>query len=122
MSTLQQKLMCVGCDTKLKKSVGRKKLVSDELVSDASSRCLKRRIYRNNSDATFDDLTFEVKVKLKKAISEAEYSKIRIQRTVATHKYCCICFSMKNSTVIPQDIFIPPGNRGSTTHSKKSNI
>ena len=44
MSTLQQKLMCVGCDTKLKKIIGRKKLISDEVETNAFSRCLKRRI------------------------------------------------------------------------------
>ena len=161
MSALKHKLMCLGCDTKLNKSVDRKKLVSDEVESNAFSPCLKRRIavdyilcnkcrlfiYRNNSDkdsdcetepdlspsdATSDDLTFEVKVKSKEALSETEYFEIPIQRTVATHKYCCICFSMKNSTVIPEDgriqsyikknIFIPPGNRCCTTNILKNRI
>ena len=44
MSTLQQKLMSVGCDNKLERSVGRKKLVSVEVEANAFSRCLKRRI------------------------------------------------------------------------------
>ena len=105
--------------------------------------------YNNNSDkysdcesetdlspsgATSDDSAFEVKVKLKEAVSEAEYFEIPIQRTVATHKYCCICFSMENLTVIPEEVriqsyikmkmFIPPGNRCCTynSYSKKSNI
>ena len=89
MSTLQQNPMCVGCDSKLEKSVGRKKLVSDEVEANAFSRCLKKRIavddipfnkcrlsiYRNNSGkdsdcetktdlspshATSDEPTFEV--------------------------------------------------------------
>ena len=60
--------MYVGCETELKKSVGRKKLVSDEVEANAFSRCLKRRIavndilcnkcrlsiYRNNSDKDSD--------------------------------------------------------------------
>ena len=99
--------MCVGCDTKLKKSVGRKKLVSDEVVTNAFSRCLRRiavddilcnkcwlSIYRNNSDkdsdcetetnlspshATSNDLTFEVKVKSKEAFSETD-----VDNTLAT--------------------------------------
>ena len=68
MSTLQQKCMCVGCDTEFKRSVDRKKLVSDEVEANAFTRCLKRRIavddilcnkcqlpiYRNNSDKDSD--------------------------------------------------------------------
>ena len=108
------KLTCVGCDTKLKRSVGRKKLVSEEIEANAFSRFLKRRIavddilcnkcrlsiYRNNSDkdsdcesetdlspsdTTSDDPTFEVKVKSKEPVSETEYFEIPIQRTDATH-------------------------------------
>ena len=77
-------------------------------------------------------LAFEVKVKSKEAISETEYFEIPIQRTVATHKYCCICFSMKNLTLIPEEariqsyikkkIFIPPRNRCCTTHILKNRI
>ena len=132
-----------------------KKLVSDEVEANAFSRCLERRIavddilcnkcrlsiYRNNSnkdsdcetgtdlspsDASSDDPTFEVMVKSKEAVSETEYFEILIQRIVATHKYCCIGFSMKNLTVIPEEarirsyikkkIFIPPENRCCTTH------
>ena len=96
MSTLQQKIVCVGCNTKLKKSVDRKKLLSDDVEANASFRCLKRRmavadilcnksrlsIYRNNSDKDSDreteiDLSpsnatpsFEVKVKSKEAVFE----------------------------------------------------
>ena len=44
MTTLQPKLMCGGCDIKLKKSVGRKKLVSDEVEVNVFSHCLKRGI------------------------------------------------------------------------------
>ena len=125
--------MYIACDTKLKKSVGRKKLVSDEVKANAFSHCLKRRIavndilcnefrlsiYRNNfdkdsdcepetdlspSDATSYYPTFEVKVKSKEAVSETEYFEIPMQRKVATHKYCCVCFSMKKLTVIPEEM------------------
>ena len=79
---------------------------------------LKKIIFRNNSDkdsdcetetdlfpsdVTSDDPTFEVNVKSKGAVSEAQYCEIPIQRTVATHKYCCICFSLKNLTIIPEE-------------------
>ena len=67
MTTLQPKLMCGGCDIKLKKSVGRKKLVSDEVEVNVFSHCLKRgigvddilcnefwlSIYKNNSDEDY---------------------------------------------------------------------
>ena len=86
--------------------------------SDKDSDCETERDL-SPSDATSDDPTFEVKVKSKKAVSESEYFDIPIQRTVATHKYCCIYFSIKNLTVIPEEtriqsyikkkIFIPPG-------------
>ena len=107
MSTLQQKLMCVSFNAKLKKIVARKKLVSDDVEVNAFSRCLKRRIivddilcnkcrlsiYRDNSDkdsdfetktdlspfdATSDDPKFEAKVKSKEAVSETEYFEISI--------------------------------------------
>ena len=98
MPALQQKLMFLGCNTELEKSVGRKKLVSEEVEKNAFFRCLNRRIavddilcnkcrlsiYKNNSakdsdcetetdffpsDATYDDPTFKVKVKSKEAVS-----------------------------------------------------
>ena len=66
------------------------------------------------------------------AVFETEYFEISIQKTVVTHKYCCICFSIKNLTLIPEEariqsyikkkISIPPGKRCCTTHILKNRI
>ena len=55
-----------------------------------------------------------------------------MQRTVAIHKYCCLCLSSNNMTIIPAEvrtqcyinkkIFIPPGNRCCKTHLIKNRI
>ena len=124
--------------------VGRNKLVRMTVDDILCNEC-RLSIYRNNfdkhsdcgtemdlspSDTTSDDPIFEVKIKSKEAVSEVEYFEIPIQRTVATHKYCCICFSIKNSTVILEEariqsyikkkIFIPSGNRCCITHILKN--
>ena len=70
--------------------------------SDKNSDC-ETVSDRSPSDATSDDPTFEVKVKSKEAVSKTEYFEIPIQRVVAIHKYFCICFSMKNLTIIPEE-------------------
>lgn len=36
-------------------------------------------------------------------ISDVERIQFPIERTVATHKYYCLCFSTTNSTTIPQE-------------------
>ena len=61
---------------------------------------------------------------------EVERIEIPIQRTVATHKYCCICFSTKNLTTVSEDarnqcyikkkIYIPVGNRCCKNHIIKT--
>ncbi|XP_036143574.1 uncharacterized protein LOC118645866 isoform X2 [Monomorium pharaonis] len=63
---------------------------------------------------------------------EVEYIEIPIQRTLSTHKYCCICSSKINLTVIPEEarmqsyikkkIYIPVGNRCCTNHLIKNRI
>jgi hypothetical protein len=132
MSTpLKVHLQCAGCDITLNRN-GRKKLVRNGEEANSFSRCLKRTISindvlchkcrlsiykkvfeKNDSELEIDthlssskltsDPTFEVKLKSKEATLDAEYIEIPIQRTVSTHKYCCICASTKNLTVIPEE-------------------
>lgn len=57
---------------------------------------------------------------------------MHIQRTVATHKYCCICSATKNIIVIPEEarmqsytkkkIYILAGNRCCRSHLIKNRI
>ena len=44
------------------------------------------------ADSIFDP-SFAIKVKVNEATPEIEYIEIPFQRTVPTHKYCCICHS-----------------------------
>ncbi|XP_011873641.1 PREDICTED: uncharacterized protein LOC105565230, partial [Vollenhovia emeryi] len=153
---------CAGCDKSLKKIRGKKKLIRHEdeantfahllqqniIVNDIICSKCRLSIYRKQKpeidptletendlpsfESTSDDPTFEVQLKSKEAISEIEYVEIPIQRTVATHKYCCICFSIQNLTVIPDEaqmqsymkkkIYIPAGNRCCRTHVIKNRI
>lgn len=161
MSTLKNKVICAGCDIFLRKSMGKKKLIKNEVEANTFSCSLKRviaiddmlcnkcrlSIYRWNYDkkpdyrteavlsspkSTSADPLFETKIKLKEAVSETEYIEILMQRTVATHKYCCICSSTKNITVVPEEarmqsyikkkIFIPAGNRCCKSHIIKNRI
>ena len=56
--------------------------------------------------------------------------RIQIQRTVATHKYCCVFYEAQNLTVVPKQariqsyvkkrIYIPEGNRCCRAHLIKS--
>ena len=55
-----------------------------------------------SSESTSKEPTFTVQIKGKEAISELEGIGIPIQRTVATHKYCCICFSTKVKSRLSQ--------------------
>lgn len=83
-------------------------------------------------ESTSNDPTFEVKLKSIQADSEIEYVEIPMQRSVATHKCCCFCFSSNNIIVIPAEartqcyikkkIFIPAGNRCCKTHLIKNRI
>ena len=61
-----------------------------------------------------------------------ERIQLPIQRTVATHKYCCLCFSTSNLTTIPEEaraqsyvkkkIYIPQRNRCCRAHIIKNRI
>jgi len=159
MSTkLNVHLQCAGCDIALNKN-GRKKLVLNGEEANSFSSCLKRTISVNDilchrcrlsiyrkkesendselerdlpsSESTSDPI-FEVQLQPKEAMPEVEYIEIPIQRTVSTHKYCCICSSTNNLTVIPEEarmqsyikkkIYIPVGNRCCRSHVIKNRI
>ena len=151
MALSLNKLMCGGCDVILRKTRGIKMLMNNADEAKAFSSCLKRvivvcdilcfkcrlTVYReDNADknlecetetglsafgSTSNDPTFELKLKSNQADSEIEYVEIAMQGSVATHKYCCFCFSSNNITVIPAEVctqcyikkknFIPLGNR-----------
>lgn len=148
-TTLTVHLKCADCDKFLNKVKGKKKMIHNENEANAFARLFQRNIIVNdilcnkcrlsiyskskkNSkseierdlppfELTSDDPTYEVQFKSKKSISEVEYVEMHIQRTVATHKYCCICSATKNIIVIPEEarmqsytkkkIYIPAGNR-----------
>ena len=72
------------------------------------------------------------KLKSNHAHSEIEFVEIPMQRSFATYKYCCFCFSSNNIIAIPAEartqcyikkkIFISPGNRCCKTHLVKNRI
>lgn len=160
MSTLTTHLKCTGCDMLLRKIKGKKKLIRNEDEANVFGRSLQRTIIINDIicnkcrlsiykkqkpkkeseseietdlqsfESTSDDPTFEVQFKSKE--TEIEYVEIPIQRTVATHKYCCICSATENLMVIPEEarmqsyikkkIYISVGNRCCRTHIIKNRI
>lgn len=158
-TTLTVHLKCAGCDKFLNKVKGKKKMIHNENEANAFARLFQRNIIVNdilcnkcrlsiyskskkNSkseierdlppfELTSDDPTYEVQFKSKN-ISEVEYVEMHIQRTVATHKYCCICSATKNIIVIPEEarmqsytkkkIYIPAGNRCCRSHLIKNRI
>ena len=77
------------------------------------------------SESSDKDPEFEASIKSK--VSEGvEHIRIQIQRTVATHKYCCVCYKAQYLTVVPKQartpcyikkrIYIPEGNRCCRAH------
>lgn len=147
-------LKYAGCDTFLKKTTDKKKIVKNvNKANDFSSSlqriiivndilCKKCRlfIYKKKNpekdaeseterdppiESDTDDPIFEIEFKPKKT-TEVECIEILIQRTVATHKYCCICLLLNNLTTIPEEvqisayikkkIYIPCGNRCCKSH------
>lgn len=131
MAPSLNKLTCAGCDVILRKTRGKKKLMNTTDEAKAFSSCLKRvivvgdilcckcrlTVYREDNcdknldcetetdlsafESTSNDPTFEVKLKSNQADSEIEYVEILMQRSIATHKCCCFCFSSNNITIIP---------------------
>lgn len=74
----------------------------------------------------FSDDIFVRQIKQKQAGNNVEYVTLQILRTVATHKYCCVCNGNKDLIVVPlkarmqsytkRKIFIPKGNRCCKKH------
>ena len=71
------------------------------------------------------DPEFEARIKYK--VSEGvEHIRIQIQRTVTTHKYCCVCYEAQDSKIVPKQgrmqsyakkrIYIPESNRCCRAH------
>lgn len=124
--------------------LGRKLIVNSILCSKCRIIIYRKRESVENTDSadeavrllesTSQDPTFKVTLKLNNPNNESENELIDIdmQRTVATHKYCCLCSSVKNLTVIPEEarmqcyikkkIFIPVGNRCCITHLIRNRI
>ena len=80
----------------------------------------------NNEQLTSDDPTVNIRFKPKVDKSNYERIEVRIQRTISTHKYYCVCSSKNAITVVPEDarmqafikkkICIPAGNRCCRNH------
>lgn len=159
---LQKKLRCDGCDKIFRKIKGKKKLINNEYEAKEYSTCLGRTLIVNNIlcgkcrltiyrekesvenidsaseadvlESTSPDPNFEVVLQLNNTGNEFENELINIdmQRTVAMHKYCCLCSSANNITIIPEEawmqcyikkkIFIPNGNRCCKTHLIRNRI
>ena len=52
----------------------------------------------NFSESSDKDPEFEARIKSK--VSEGvEHIRIQIQRTLSTHKYCCVCYEAQDLTV-----------------------
>lgn len=123
-------MKCAGCNTFLKKIKGKKKIVKNVNEANNFSSSLQRiiivndilcnkcrlSIYKNknlgkdaeseterDSPSDTDDPTFEIQFRPEETITEIECIEIPIQRTVATHKYCCICSLSDNLTIIPEE-------------------
>lgn len=63
---------------------------------------------------------------------ELEFVELGFPRNISTHKYCCLCGSLSNITIVPFEarkqviskrrLFIPQGNRCCKNHIIKSMI
>lgn len=152
---------CAGCDAYLVNTKGKRKLIANEEEANTFSLFLQRTINvddiicqkcrlsiykKKNSkkdaeihfeqdsvcDAINDDLKFEMVLKSKESVPEVEHIEIFVKRTVATHKFCCICGSTKDLRVIldearfqcysKKQIYIPSRNRCCRTHMIKNRI
>jgi len=110
--------------TKCRLSIYKKKYPEKDVESKPE------RDLPSESDTNFDP--FEIQFRPKEAITEVKYIEIPIQRTVTTHKYCCICSLSNNLTIIPEEtrisayikkkIYIPSGNWCCKSHLIKSRI
>lgn len=160
MSATNKNPRCAGCDKFLFKVHGQKKKIETEDEATNFSNKLQRTIVLNDilcskcrvfqckkekldvdcliSENEIDELqsTSEdpaITIRLKPKVEEEsniERIEVPIQRTVSTHKYCCLCSAATNLTVIPEEarmqsyinmkIHIPTGNRCCRTHLIKN--
>ena len=70
---------------------------------DLDAESTSSQTENDQSGSVFDDPVFKVQLKSEKEKSELERIEIPIQRTVSTHKYCCVCFETKDLTIIPEE-------------------
>lgn len=142
-------LKCAGCDKFLHKVPGQRKKIKTEdeanyfgnklqrTIAIRDILCGKCRLFQykknkldtedeNDKQSTSNDSTVSIQLKPKVDESNDERIEVQIQRTVSTHKYCCICSAIKNIIVIPEEarmqsfiklrLHIPAGNRCCRTH------
>ena len=156
----KQKINVRCCEVFLRKTKGKKKMIKNVTGANHFSLALKRKIdvddilcnsrlsvYKknlnndshtnlesasssDNESVSIKDPSFEVKLKSNNQTPHVECIELHIQRTIATHKYCCLCSSTMNLTTIPEDarmqsyiqknIYIPQGNRCCRIHIIKN--
>jgi len=56
-----------------------------------------------NDQSTSDDASISIRLKPEVKESNIEKIEVPIQRTVSTHKYCCLCSTTTNLSVIPEE-------------------
>ena len=54
----------------------------------------------SNNESINNESTFEIKLKSNDKILDVDRTELSIQRTVASHKYCYLCFSTVYLTMI----------------------
>jgi len=148
---------CPGCDKFLFKKRGQKKKIETEDEATIFSTKLQRTIVVNDilcskcrifqykkekldvdfsifgndqSQSTSDDSSINIRLKPEVQESNIERIEVPIQRTISTHKYCCLCSATTNLSVIPEEarmqsyiktkIYIPVSNRCCRHHLIKN--
>jgi len=119
-------LKCAACDKFLNKIPGQKKKIKTEDEAIYFSNKLQRTITvhdilcgkcwlfqykktkldiedKNDEQSTANDPTVSIEFKPKIDESNNEQIEVEIQRTISTHKYCCICSAKNNIVVIPEE-------------------
>jgi len=84
----------------------------------------------DQSQSTSDDSSINIRLKPEVQESNIERIEVPIQRTISTHKYCCLCSATTNLSVIPEEarmqsyiktkIYIPVSNRCCRHHLIKN--
>ena len=123
MSKPKINVRCSGCEAFVNKRKGKKKIIKNAIEANNFSLCLNRTIvvddilchscrlsiYKkrlknvsnfdkedaspSDNGSINDDPSFEIKLKSNDEILDVQRIELPIQRTVASHKYCCLCFS-----------------------------